>query len=177
MKLTDKQNVFVAEYLIDLNATKAAIRAGYSEKNAFKIGSDLLQKSTIQAALQQRMKDREARTAITADRVLKELARIAFGDPRKVMVWGPKGVTLNDSESLTPDEAAMVAEASETTSANGGSIKLKLNDRLKALELLGKHLGMFSDKLELSGSVSRPYEGMSKEQVLAALEKAEHGKL
>ena len=165
MKLTDKQKMFVAEYLIDLNATQAAIRAGYSAKTAYRIGAELLQKTSVQEAIQKRQKDREARTGVTADRVLTELARVAFGDPRKVMSWGPDGVTLTSSRDLSDDEAALVAEASETTSANGGSIKMKMNDKMKALELLGKHLGMFTDKVEHSGSILNPFDGLTTEQL------------
>lgn len=143
MKLTDKQNMFVAEYLIDLNATQAAIRAGYSEKTAAEQAARLLGNVNVQKALQQRMKDREARTAITADRVLKELAKPAFSEGKDIPGW----------EGLRP------------------------SDRLKALELIGKHMSMFVERIDHSGSIARPYDGMTKEQVLAALEKAEHGKL
>src|SRR5579875_2449812 len=79
-KLTPKQKRFVEEYLIDLNATQAAIRAGYSAKNADKIGSELLGKTRVAEAIQKAMDERSKRTEITADRVLQELARIAFDD-------------------------------------------------------------------------------------------------
>jgi phage terminase small subunit len=154
--MTPKQRRFVEEYLIDLNATQAAIRAGYSEKNAFKIGARLVQKCTaVKDAIDSALAERSARTAVTADRVVRELARVAFADPRAVFSWGPDGVTLRSSEELTDDEAAVVAEVSETRTETGGSIKGKLCDKLKALELLGRHLGMFSDRqqVELSGSV------------------------
>lgn len=156
MKLTNKQQRFVDEYLIDLNATQAAIRAGYSAKRADAIGYENLRKPVIAAAIAQMQVVRADRTGITQDRVLKELARIAFGDPRKVMTWGPHGVTLIDSKTLTDDEAAMVSEASETQSLNGGSIKMKLNDRLKALEMLGRHLGMFKDNINVGGQPDNP---------------------
>lgn len=145
--LTDKERRFVDEYLIDLNATQAAIRAGYSEESAGSIGHENLKKPEIAERLEKRMAAREARTEVTQDRVVQELARVAFGDARRVMEWGPDGVTLIDSEELDEDAAAMVAEASQTTTQHGGSIKLKVNDKVKALELLGRHLGMFNDKL------------------------------
>lgn len=156
MKLTDKQKRFVDEYLVDLNATQAAIRAGYSAKTAEWIGPQLLGKTHVSEVIRDRQQARADRTEITQDRVLKELARIAFGDPRKVMTWGPHGVTLIDSKTLTDDEAAMVSEASETQSLNGGSIKMKLNDRLKALEMLGRHLGMFKDNINVGGQPDNP---------------------
>jgi phage terminase small subunit len=77
-KLTKKQSVFVEEYLVDLNATQAAIRAGYSEKTAHVIGAKLVNKSLVADAIAVRMRDREARTQITQDKVLREISPIAF---------------------------------------------------------------------------------------------------
>lgn len=154
--LTPKQKRFVEEYLIDLNATAAARRAGYSVKTADRIGPELLGKTCVFNAIEAAKAKRSARTEITQDRVLKELARVAFLDPRKVFKWGPDGVALLPSSELSEDEAAVISEVSESTSESGGSIKGKLLDKLKALELLGKHLGMFSDKMQVehSGSLS-----------------------
>jgi phage terminase small subunit len=154
--LTAKQEAFVREYLIDLNATQAAIRAGYSEKTAGATGFENLKKPEIASAIAAAQQVRSVRTEITQDRVLKEIARVAFGDPRDVMTWGPGGVVLKDSATLTDDQAMQVAEVSETTSATGGSLKLKKHDKVKALELLGRHLGMFTDKTELSGAEGGP---------------------
>ena len=149
--LTAKQNMFVAEYLIDLNATQAATRAGYSPKTADKIGPALMGKSSIQTAIQRAMKLQEQRTAITADRVLAELAKVAFGDLRGVMTWDERGVSLRDSKDLTDEQAALISEVSETVSRDGGSVKVKGNDKLKALELIGRHLGMYdkNNRVEL----------------------------
>jgi phage terminase small subunit len=147
--VTPKQERFVQEYLIDLNATQAAIRAGYSAKTAYEIGRQNLRKLEKKIAIAQ--SERSKRTEITADRVLKELARIAFVDLRKVFRWGPGGVTLLPSDGLSEDEAAIVAEVSETTTESGGSIKGKRFDKLKALELLGRHLGLFVDRTEITG--------------------------
>jgi phage terminase small subunit len=151
--MTPKQRRFIEEYLVDLNATQAAIRAGYSEKTAYAAGQRLLKK--VEAEIAAALAERSARTGVTADRVVMELARAAFADPRAVFSWGPGGVTLRDSSELTDDEAAIVAEVSETRSETGGSIKAKLCDKIRALELLGRHLGMFTDKqqVEMSGSV------------------------
>ena len=152
--MTRKQKRFVEEYLVDLNATQAAIRAGYSEKNAGRIGPELLGKTCVQDAIDIALAKRSARTEVTADRVVKELARIAFVDTRRIFTWGPGGVTLRPSGELTDDEAAVVATVEETTSENGGSIKAKLCDKMKALEMLGRHLGMFKDKLEVNLQVT-----------------------
>lgn len=147
-KLTNKQRAFVAEYLVDLNATQAAIRAGYSERTAYRIGAELLQKTSVAEAIAAGQAKRAQRVEITADRVVAELAKIAFADPRDLMEWGPDGVKLKASADLTEEQAASVAEVSETTTKDGGSLRLKKHDKLKALELLGKHLGMFERKME-----------------------------
>jgi phage terminase small subunit len=114
-------------------------------------------------------KEQSERTKITADRIIKELARIAFIDPRKVFKWGPDGVTLRPSDELTEDEAAIVAEVSETITESGGSIKGKRFDKLKALELLGRHLGMFVDRTEISGKGGGAIEVKSQKADLSRL--------
>lgn len=152
--LTPKQARFVSEYLVDLNATQAAIRAGYSARTAAEQGFENLTKPQIADAIAVHQKAREARTGVTADRVISELARIAFGNQRAVMTWGADGVSLRESTELTDDEAALVSEVAETVSAAGNGLKLKTHDKVKALELLGKHLGMFVDKVEHSGSIA-----------------------
>lgn len=155
-ELTDKQRKFVSEYLVDLNATQAAIRAGYSERTAKSQGQRLLTNVDVSAALAAAQAEREQRTEITQDRVVSELAKIAFGSARDVMEWGPSGVMLKNSDDLTDDQAAGVAEVSESTTKDGGSLKLKRHDKVKALELLGRHLGMFTDKVksEISGGIA-----------------------
>lgn len=167
MALNDKQRRFVAEYLIDLNATQAAIRAGYSERTAGSQGFDLLKKPEIQAAVSEEMKEREERTEITQDRVLQELAKIGFADIRKAVKWGDgisvsdpltgepvisNGVALVGSEEIDDATAAAVSEISQT--AQG--VKIKMHDKRAALVDIGRHLGMFTDKLEHSGEIKTP---------------------
>ncbi|MDR0648418.1 MAG: terminase small subunit [Synergistaceae bacterium] len=151
-----KRQRFVEEYLVDLNATQAAVRAGYSVKRADQSGKQLLSFIEVQNAINAALAERSEKTKITADRVLKELATLAFTDFRKAVAWGPDGVTLLPSGELGDDEAAIIAEVTETRSETGGSIKAKRYDKLKALELLGRHLGMFSDRVDLrhSGEVA-----------------------
>ena len=144
--LTPKQQRFVDEYLVDLNATQAAIRAGYSAKTAGSIANETLTKPEIAAAIQQAMQDRSDRTQITADAVLQELGRIGFSDMRVFATWGANGVTLNESASLKDDSARCVAEVSETRTKDGGAIRFKLHDKVAALEKIAKHLGMFGEK-------------------------------
>ncbi len=132
-KLTPKQARFVEEYLVDLNATQAAIRTGYSVKNADKIGPELLGKTRVAQAVAEAIRARSERTEITADDVLKELALIGFANAGDYFDWGPDGVTLKAKEDLTPEQQAVVAEVSETKTENGGTIRLKLHDKRGAL--------------------------------------------
>lgn len=151
-KLTAKQQRFCDEYLIDLNATQAAIRAGYkaSKKNTFEvIGYQLLQKTSVAEQISIAMAERSRRTGINQDRVIQELARIAFVNPQKV-IDATDGSVRDDA---TEDDLACIQSVKVKT-MNGDKgfseeREVKLNDKLKALELLGKHLGMFKDKVEL----------------------------
>lgn len=135
-----KRQRFVEEYLVDLNATQAAIRAGYSERSARMNGRRLLAYEDVREAVDRGRMELSERTGITMERVIRELERIAFADPRRVFKWGPDGVELIDSDSLTEDVAAIVSEVSESATGRGG-VRIKRYDKLKALELLGKHLG------------------------------------
>lgn len=143
--LNEKQTMFVREYLVDLNATQAAIRAGYSEDSAGQIGHELLKKPEIQAVLSEFMRQRAERTRITADRVLEELGRIAFARITSVATWNESGVRTKPSEELTEDDAAAIQEVSETVNEFGGSVKVKLHDKVRALEMAAKHLGLMKD--------------------------------
>ncbi len=144
--MTPRQRRFVEEYLVDLNATGAAKRAGYSVRSAKDHGYRLLQNPAVAAAVAKAQDKRAARTQVSADRVVTELAKVAFGDPRRLLSWGPDGVVLRDSSELTEAEAALVSEVSETrTAAGGGTRKVKLHCKLTALNALGKHLGLFGN--------------------------------
>nr|WP_309504302.1 terminase small subunit [uncultured Roseovarius sp.] len=148
MALTAKQGRFVAEYLIDLNATQAAIRAGYSEKTAYSMGQRLLKKVEVAEAIQKAKAKRSQRTEITQDKVVAELAKLGFYDIRKAVRWGAKPERGDDEELVYPvemvasediddDTAAAVSEVSLT--AQG--VKIKMADKRAALESLLKHLG------------------------------------
>lgn len=152
-KLTPKQELFINEYLIDLNATQAAIRAGYSEKTAQEIGAENLSKPMIQAAIQKAQAKTAKKLEITRDMIADEYRKLAFSDMRKFSKWTPDGVTLIDSKELDDDSAACVAEVSQTVTKDGGSIKFKLHDKKGALDSLSKMLGFVIDKTELEGQV------------------------
>ena len=152
-KLTPRQERFVQEYLIDLNATAAAIRAGYSVKNADKIGSQLLGKIRVADAINRELAKRSKRTGISQDRVLRELAKIAFANATDVI--NIQEATVNH-DATRDDTAVIQAIKVKKIAAEAGDIierEIKLYDKQKALELLGKHLGMFTDKLNVSGEL------------------------
>lgn len=151
--MTKKQKRFVEEYLIDLNATQAAIRAGYSPKTANEQGARLLAKVSIQAAVSKAQAERSRRTGINQDRVLLELAKVAFLNP--VDVIDMDGATIR-GEANRDDTACIASVKVKTIPTDDGQIterEVKTYDKLKALELLGKHLGMFTDKVKVDGAV------------------------
>jgi phage terminase small subunit len=147
--LSDKQKRFVDEYLIDLNATQAAIRAGYSPKTAQEQSSRLLSNVMIQALIQERRLEAQKRNEITLDRVIQEMAKVAFSDLRKVL--GPEGVLLDPSE-WDDDTAGAIASLEVVAVPSGKDAegnttiervhKIKVWDKMAALDKLGKHLGL-----------------------------------
>ena len=162
--LTPKQERFCEEYLIDLNATQAAIRAGYSEKNAGKIGFQLIEKTRIQAALKEAQAALSQRTQITQDRVLREYAKLGFFDPRKLFNGDGSPVPIQD---LDDDTAAAIAgldvlEVYEGTGADrvftGYIKKYKIANKIGALDSMAKHLGLFIDRQEITGPDGGPLQ-------------------
>ena len=141
--------------MVDLNATQAAIRAGYSEKTAGSQAFDLLKKPEIQNAIHDAQKKLSERTQITQERVLAEYAKIAFLDPRKL--FNDDGQIKPISE-LDDDVAAAIGGIDVIVSPSDGegepdyTKKIKLIDKKGALDSIARHLGMFKDKVEISGS-------------------------
>jgi phage terminase small subunit len=219
--LTDKQKMFVLEYLVDLNATQAAIRAGYSEKNADKIGPELIGNTRVQEAIQEAMKARSERTEITQDKVLRHWWSIATADPNEIIhlrrvccrhcfgieyqyQWrdkeeyqravdeaisnakedeepkipsnaggygfdrllrphpkcpycrgeGREEVHIEDTRDIGPKAKLLYAGIKQTTTG----IEIKFRDQDKAMENVARHLGMFTDKMELTGKDGGPME-------------------
>lgn len=139
-KLNDRQERFVDEYLVDLNATAAAKRAGYSEKTARSQGQRLLTNVDIQAAIQKRQARLRGKLEITQERVLEELAAIAFANGTDFATINRNGlVRLVPTDDLPEDKKKAVASIKEGQYGT----EVKLHDKVKALELLGKHLGVF----------------------------------
>jgi phage terminase small subunit len=172
-KLTPKQLRFCSEYLLDLNATQAAIRAGYSERTANEQAARLLVNVSIREEIDRRMVAREARTEITSDRVLQELARMAFYDPSSVAtVTVPAseeeielGVGISngmitrpirgpgDLQYLSDDVRRCIIGWSWD---KAGNFTLKLAAKTPPLEMIGRHLKMFTDKTEVTGKDGVP---------------------
>ena len=149
--MTQKQKRFVDEYLIDLNATQAAIRAGYSPDSARSIGSALLKKPQIRAYIDKAMAERSKRTGVNQDRIVRELARVAFLNASKVI--DTKDATVL-ADAMEDDTAAIASVKVKQTFGDYESIEreVKFADKLKALELLGRHQGMFTDNVNLTGA-------------------------
>jgi phage terminase small subunit len=143
--LSAKQALFVEEYLVDGNATEAAKRAGYSDRSAAAIGAENLKKPAIAAAIAKRQADRAERTEITQDLVIQELAAIAFANVSDLATWSGGRVSVKDSENVVNTALSAVAQVSETQHG----ITLRMHDKRAALVDLGKHLGMFREKVDL----------------------------
>lgn len=158
-KLTAKQKRFVEEYLIDLNATQAAIRAGYAINRASEQGHQLLQKTTVSAEIEKALAERSRRTGISQDRVIQELAKIAFVNIRDVVNDDAEILINADEADLAAVESLKVKIIPTKSGENGIEREVKLSSKLKALELLGKHLGMWNDKLDVSLNVPVLFEG------------------
>lgn len=138
-KLTDRQKEFVRQYLVDLNATQAAIRAGYSERTASRIGPQLLGKTCVREAIEKSQAKRARRVEVTQDYVLSNLVEVVERTMQRAPVLDRKGEQVTDEEG----------RAVWTFDAKGAN---------RALELLGKHLGIFTDKIraEVSGPDGGP---------------------
>ncbi len=193
MRLTEKQKRFCDEYLVDLNATRAykvVYKNVKKDETASAAASRLLRNVKVQNYIEKKMKEREKRTEITQDKVLKELAKIAFAnaaDYARVVekeyvedirdeegnvigqeVRKCKVVEIEPTDNLDKDKQAAIAGIKH----GAAGIEIKLNDKLRALELIGRHLGMFNDKLELQGSVNtnNPFADLTTEELKKLIE-------
>ena len=176
-ELTDKQKRFCEEYIVDLNATQAAIRAGYSSKTAEAIGFENLKKPKIQKEIERLKEARSKRTEITADRVLKELARIGYSkitdylevvEGKRVVGKTETGEPITEKKKVveikeTVDMAPEVIPAISQIKQTKHGISLKLYDKPAALKDLGRHLELFTDKLDIT-SKGKEISNLSKEE-------------
>lgn len=161
-ELTPKQERFCEEYLVDLNASAAARRAGYSRATAGAIGNENLQKPEIASKIMELRQARSEKVQVDAERVLRELCLLGFSNMADFMVAQENGSAFVDFSGLTRDKAAAIQEFVVEEFTDGGGedarnvrrTKFKLADKKSALVEIGRHLGMFSDKLNLDGNLT-----------------------
>lgn len=178
-KLSPKRQRFVNEYLKDLNATQAAIRAGYSEKTAHVQGPRLLGFVDVKAAIDAAITRRNKRLEISQDRIVRELAKVALADIKDYLSFRTEKtqVGVDDEGSpvfdykpvieLVPSENVDGTIIQEVSLSQKGIFTFRLQDKLKALELLARHLGMLNDRVQLAGSVNlnNPLEGLTTDEL------------
>ena len=135
MPISLKKSRFVEEFLIDLNASAAAIRAGYSAKTSRQIGYVLKNEPAVAAAIEQAVAERSQRSFISADRILREYGRVAFASITDAVSWDADGIVLKPSAELDAETAAAIVEVSETQTGRQRTIRVKLADKLGALRM------------------------------------------
>lgn len=158
--MTKKQKRFVEEYLIDLNATQAAIRAGYSPDTAGSIGAENLKKPEIKSRIDKAMAERSKRTGINQDRVLRELARIGFA--RITDVIDPN--TAKIRKDASEDDLACIQSIKIKPNEFGTEREVKMYDKRAALVDLGKHLGLFSSEKDTEKPIQITFVKASEKQ-------------
>lgn len=163
MALTPKQETFAAGIAEGLSQAEAYRRAfprslNWKDETVWKRASELAANREVSGRAEELRKKAADANEVTVERIVAELAKIAFGDARRVMSWGPGGVVLRDSGDLEDDEAAIVSEVTETTTATGGSLKVKTHDKLSALKLLADIAGAVVRKTEVTGKDGEPLQ-------------------
>ena len=139
-----RRHRFVLEYVIDLNGAAAAVRAGYSRSKAGGRASELLRRPDVQTMIRAELQHRDERTRVTGDRVVRELARIAFADPSRIAKWGPDGVELVHSDDMTEDDKAAVKWISVGGRKGARAQRFEMHDKLAALEILARMTGVLT---------------------------------
>jgi phage terminase small subunit len=164
-KLTIKEADFVKQYIIDFNATQAAIRANYSEKTARQIAAQLLSKLNIQAGIKEELDKRAQRLEVSQDRIVMELMKIAFSDINNYTdAQGKVDISDPNVSCVVREYKEKVTYAKDSEGEAQPTIEkeVKLYDKLKAMELLGKHLAMFTDnvtqKIEIKEDVKVSFD-------------------
>ena len=160
-KATSKQQRFIAEYPADFNATKAAERAGYSKKTAGQQGHRLLKNVQIQREIQKRIAKLTTKADVTVERVLSELMKVGFANLQDYIRITADGDPYIDLSAMTEYQAAALQEITVEDFKDGRGdnardvrkVKVKMLDKLSALEKLGKYLGMFVDRVKIEGEL------------------------
>jgi phage terminase small subunit len=163
-KLTPKQQRFVEEYLLDLNASQAALRAGYSADTAGASGHECLKKPKVAEAIRVALEDRKNRSQVNADDVISELKTLALSDIGDILDFSGETLRVRPAcdipgrarRSISSVKVKRYTEGHGDAAREVEMIEFKLWDKLSALEKLGKHIGMFKEKIELTGADAGP---------------------
>ena len=165
--LTLNQERFVQEYLVDVNATQAAIRAGYSKKTANEQAARLLANVSVSAAISKGMKALAKKTGLTTEKVIAELALVGLANMGDYLdLKNPEHPKI-DISNLTPEQAPVIAEITYEKRGIERRVKIKLHDKLQALINLGKHLGLFSERHLLGGLNGRDLKQVRSMEVVS----------
>jgi phage terminase small subunit len=167
-----RRSQFIHEYLRDLDATAAVVRAGYSTKSAKSTAHTLMQDTAVQAEIQAAFARRVKRMELKQDDVVRELMAVAFADIGTFVTWDDSGLTLKPSSSLDKGDTAVISEVIHTVSEKGGTTRVKLHSKMEALNMLSRHLGMFVERVEHTGRIDISadiYQSMSVEEAQGML--------
>jgi len=151
--MTERQKRFCEEYLLDLNATQAAVRAGYSPLSARQSSVENMSNPSIRARIDKVLAERSRRTGINADLVLEELGKLLRVNADDVINMDDATVKPDAAREDTAAISSVKVKVIPTDDGNIVEREVKLCDKLKAIELAGRHLGMFTDNINLSGDV------------------------
>ena len=168
MLISEKQQLFCQEYLIDLNATQAAIRAGYNSRSANKNAARLMVNDGIRDEISRLQEQRSKATGIAAEHVIRELAFIAFANIRSLFNADGTMIPVHELDEASARSIAAIDVVNEHINTDNGTttkrfkLKVRLNDKVRALELLGRHLGMFNGPNSTSAPVGNVVFVMSK---------------
>jgi phage terminase small subunit len=153
-KLTEKERKFCNEYLIDLNASRAARDAGFSDESAAVTASRLLRKANVSHYISKKIRDQTEKLDIQRERIFRELKSIAFSRITNFMRVDHGRVLMLDTADIDRESIGAVAGYTETTTAEGGSISIKLHDKLKALDMLAKYAKLFKEEEDANSNKS-----------------------
>ena len=146
-KLSAKRQRFVDEYCIDFNGKQAAIRAGYSVRSANEQAARLLTNDNVKKALEEKKLEIAKESKLKTSDVIDELRKIAFSDITQLLSFNNSKAKIKSSRKLSEDAKKTIASVSQTQ--NG--LTIKMHDKVKALELLGRYLNIFTDRVEVEG--------------------------
>lgn len=156
--LNAQQRLFVSEYLKDRNATKAAIRAGYSQKSAQHLGYQLLQNPPVRAAVDEGLEKLLTDNGLTAERTIREMARLAYFDPAKLYDKHGKLLAVPEMDADTRAAIVSIEVEGTRTSKAGETSKVKLADKAAALRMAAQHHGLLKERVEVTGKDGGPVD-------------------